>query len=131
LNAPQADGSAVKGQRVLEQVIRTQAELAAPDFDLDAVLREVVDEARALTGAQAAVVETPHGEVIASGASEARGHSLVVPLPPRRPAAGALRVYGAERRPFTHEDVQALELLAALIGSALTRAELTPRYAAR
>jgi GAF domain-containing protein len=121
----------MKGQRVLEQVIRTQAELAAPDFDLGAVLREVVNEARALTGAEAAVVETPRGEVFASGPSEARGHALVVPLPPRRPAAGALRVYGADHRPFTHDDVQALELLAALIGSAITRAELTPRSAAR
>ena len=121
----------MKGQRVLEQVIRTQAELAAPDFDLGAVLREVVDEARALTGAEAAVVETPRGEVFASGPSEARGHALVVPLPQRRPAPGALRVYGADRRPFTHEDVQALELLAALIGAALTRAELTPHSAVR
>jgi signal transduction protein with GAF and PtsI domain len=121
----------MKGQRVLEQVIRTQAELSAPDFDLGAVLREVVDEARALTGAEAAVVETPRGEVFASGPKEARGHALVVPLPQRRPAAGALRVYGADRRPFTHEDVQALELLAALIGAALTRAELTPHSAAR
>ena len=121
----------MKGQRVLEQVIRTQAELASADFDLDAVLREVVDEARALTGAEAAVVETPQGEVISSGQREARGHALVVPLPQRRPAAGALRVYSAERSVFTREDVQALELLAALIGSALTRAELSPRYAAR
>jgi signal transduction protein with GAF and PtsI domain len=121
----------MKGQRVLEQVIRTQAELAAPDFDLGAVLREVVDEARALTGAEAAVVETPGGEVIASGPDAARDHALVIPLPQRRRAAGALRVYGAERRAFTREDVQALELLAALIGSALTRAELTPRHAAR
>jgi hypothetical protein len=121
----------MKGQRVLEQVIRTQAELASPDFDLDAVLRAVVDEARALTGAEAAVVETPRGDVIASGPHEAHAHSLVVPLPERRPAAGALRVYGAERSAFTREDVQALELLAALIGSALTRAELSPRYAAR
>jgi signal transduction protein with GAF and PtsI domain len=121
----------MKGQRVLDQVIRTQAELAAPDFDLGAVLREVVDEARALTGADAAVVETPHGDVIASGLNDGRGHALVIPLPQRRPAAGALSVYGAERRMFTREDVQALELLAALIGSALTRAELTPRQAAR
>jgi hypothetical protein len=120
----------MKGQRVLEQVIRTQAELAEPDFDLGAVLREVVDEARSLTGAEAAVVETPRGDVIASGPGGARAHALVIPLPQRRPAAGALRVYGAERSAFTREDVQALELLAALIGSALTRAELAPRFAA-
>lgn len=121
----------MKGQRVLEQVIRTQAELAAPDFDLGAVLREVVEEARALTGAEAAVVEIPHGEVIASGHERPDGHAIVIPLPQRRPTRGALRVYGAERRDFTREDVQALELLAALIASALTRAELTPRFAAR
>ena len=121
----------MKGQRVLEQVIRTQAELAEPDFDLAAVLREVVDEARALTGAEAAVVETPRGDVIASGPDAAREHALVIPLRQRRAASGALRVYGAERRAFTREDVQALELLAALIGAALTRAELRPRHAAR
>jgi GAF domain-containing protein len=120
----------MKGQRVLQQVIRTQAELAAPGFDLDTVLREVVDEARALTGAEAAVVETPQGDVIASGPDDARSHALVIPLAQRRPHAGALRVYGADRRAFTREDVQALELLAALIGTALTRAELVPRRTA-
>src|SRR5438552_7683642 len=51
-----ADLRRMNGQRVFEQVIRTQAAAARPGFDVDAVLQGVVDEAQALTAAEAAVV---------------------------------------------------------------------------
>lgn len=120
----------MKGQRVLDQVIRTQTALASPNFDLDAVLRDVVDEARALTGAESAVVETPDGAVFTSVA--ARRHpraprsSIVVSLPETN-QTGALTVYSTGRRAFSAEDVRALELLAGLVWSALTRAGLPGR----
>jgi GAF domain-containing protein len=115
----------VNGQRVLEQVLRTQAETARPGFDVDLVLRHVVDEARALTGAQAAEVDLRDKGRIASRAADAHGESsLEVPLPPTAPTPGALTVYSDAGRRFTAEDRQVLELLAGLIGSALTRAAL-------
>ena len=120
----------MKGQRVLDQVIRTQTALAAPNFDLDAVLRDVVDEARALTGAESAVVETPDGSVFTSVVSRRRRRttrsSIVVSLPESN-QTGALKVYSAGRRAFSAEDVRALELLASLVWSALTRAALPAR----
>jgi hypothetical protein len=123
----------MKGQRVLDQVIRTQTALWSPNFDLDAVLREVADEARALTGAESAVVETPDGAVITSKAERrwrrtARS-SIVVSLP-EASERGALKVYSPGRRAFSAEDIRALELLAGLVWSALTRAAL-PQQAAR
>ena len=119
----------MKGQRVLDQVIRTQTALATPDFDLDAVLRDVVDEARALTGAQSAVVEAD-GAVIVSAAGHRRrrpARSTIVVSLPDASHTGVLRVCSPGRRAFSAEDVRALELLAGLVWSALTRAELPGR----
>lgn len=120
----------MKGQRVLDQVIRTQTALATPNFDLDEVLRDVVDEARALTGAESAVVEAPDGAVIASAAGRRRRRSarstIVVSLPDPS-HTGVLRVSSPGRRAFSAEDVRALELLAELVWSALTRAALPGR----
>lgn len=120
----------MNGQRVLDQVIRTQTALARPGFDLDAILQDVADEARALTGAQTAVVETPDGVVITSARRKRRRaarSSLVVALPDtgRR---GAVKVYSAGRSAFGAEDVRALELLAGLVWSAVTRAALPAPY---
>ena len=125
----------MKGQRVLDQVIRTQTALATPDFDLDAILRDVADEARALTGAESAVVETPNGVVISSVSNRRRRRaarsSIVVSLP-EATQRGALKVYSAGRGAFSTEDVRALELLAGLVWSAVTRAALpTPPAPAR
>ena len=124
----------MKGQRVLDQVIRTQAALSAPNFDLDEVLRDVVDEARALTGAESAVVETPDGAVISSVAGRRRRRaarsSIVVSLPETN-QTGALKVYSAGRSAFGPEDVRALELLAGLVWAALTRAALPGRATRR
>jgi hypothetical protein len=118
----------MNGQRVLEQVMRTQAALARPGFDLDAILQDVADEARSLTGAQSAVVETPDGAVITSMPTRRRlrrpaRSSLVVTLPDTG-HRGAVKVYSAGRRSFGAEDVRALELLAGLVWSAVTRAAL-------
>jgi hypothetical protein len=129
----------MKGQRVLDQVIRTQTALWSPNFDLDAVLRDVADEARALTGAESAVVETPDGAVITSKSARLRlrrtaRSSIVVSLP-ETSERGALKVYSSVRRAFSAEDIRALELLAGLVWSALTRAALpkpaAPRHPAR
>jgi hypothetical protein len=126
-----ADHWRMNGQRVLDQVIRTQTALAAPNFDLDAVLRDVVDEARALTGAESAVVEAPDGAVIASTAGRRRRRSaarstIVVSLPDAS-HTGVLKVCSPGRRAFSAEDVRVLELLAGLVWSALTRATLPGR----
>ncbi len=113
------------GQRVLEQVLRTQEATALPGFDLDRVLRSVVEEARALTGADAAAILLPDRGRIASEAPELHTESsLAVPLPRSAPTAGALTVYARAERRFTAEDRQVLELLAGLIGLTLTRAAL-------
>jgi GAF domain-containing protein len=80
-----------------------------------------------LTGAQSAVVETPDGAVITSTPSRRRlrrpRSSLVVALPDTE-RRGAVKVYSAGRRAFGAEDVRALELLAGLVWSAVTRAAL-------
>ena len=124
----------MNGQRILEQVIRTQTALATPDFDLDAILRDLADEARALTHAERAIVETPDGNVIASTPvrrlRRAARSSLVVTLP-ETGERGALKVYSPGRGAFGAEDVRALQLLAGLIWSALTRAALTVAPAGR
>ncbi len=124
----------MKGQRVFDQVTRVQTALAAPNFDLDAVLRDVADEARALTGAESAVVETPDGSVFRSVAPRRRRRptrsSIVVTLPETN-QTGALKVYSAGRQAFSAEDVRALELLAGLVWSALTRAALPGRSSLR
>lgn len=113
------------GQRVLAQVLRTQKATALPGFDVDRALRGVVEEARALTGADAAAIFLPDRDRIASpGAELGAEPSLTVPLPQSAPTAGALTVYGRAERPFTAEDRQVLELLAGLIGLTLTRAAL-------
>jgi diguanylate cyclase len=48
--------------RELDRLAETQNAIATSEFDLDGVLATVVEEARRLTGADAAVVETPDGE---------------------------------------------------------------------
>ncbi len=119
----------MNGQRVLDQVIRTQAALATPGFDLDVILRDVADEARALTGAETAIVEKPSGELITSRRLRRRSRhprsALVVSLPDTG-NRGALRVYAAERCAFGAEAKLALELFAELVSSALIRAALPP-----
>ena len=118
------------GQRVLAQVLRTQKATALGIAGGMAVaglfpLRGVVEEARALTGADAAAIFLPDRDRIASpGAELGAEPSLTVPLPQSAPTAGALTVYGRAERPFTAEDRQVLELLAGLIGLTLTRAAL-------
>jgi hypothetical protein len=115
----------MKGRLVLEQVIRTQAATARPGFDVDGVLQGVVDEAQALTGAEAAVaVVKGHGRITSERQGPHTETSLQVPLPPTAPTSGALAVYSRAERRFTPEDRQVLELLAGLIGSTLTRASL-------
>jgi hypothetical protein len=116
----------MNGQRVLDQVIRTQAALAMPGFDLDLVLRDVAEEARALTGAETAEVEMPSGRLITSRPRRRSRHprsALVVSLPDTGDR-GALRVYAAERCAFGTEAELALELFAGLVSSALIRAAL-------
>ena len=118
----------MNGQRVFEQVIRTQAAAARPGFDVDAVLQGVVDEAQALTAAEAAVVVLRgRGRITSERQGSKSESSLQVPLPPTAPTAGALAVYSGPERRFTTEDRQVLELLAGLIGSTLTRAALDER----
>jgi len=115
----------MNGRRVLDQVLRTQAETARPGFDVEDVLRGVADEARALTHAESAAVELRGRRRITSRAAGLRAESsLAVPLPPTAPTAGALTVYSGAGRRFSAEDRQVLELLAGLIGSTLTRASL-------
>jgi hypothetical protein len=124
----------MKGQRVFDQVIRTQTALWSSNFDLDSVLQDVANEARALTGAESAVVETPDGAVITSRSvrpwrRRTARSSIVVSLP-ETSERGALKVYSPVRRAFSAEDTRALELLAGLVWSALTRAAL-PKPAPR
>jgi diguanylate cyclase (GGDEF)-like protein len=61
--------------RELDRLAETQNAIATSEFDLDAVLGTVVDEARGLTGADAGVVEIPDGDELeyraASGTAEA------------------------------------------------------------
>lgn len=116
----------MKGERVLEQVIRTQRAIATAD--LETVLRTVVGDARALTGADGAEAEitTPYSQAIAGVALESlSAHSIIaVPLLREDQAAGVLKVYSAEHEVFVAEDARVLELLAGLISSALARTEL-------
>lgn len=112
---------------MLEQVIRTQAATSTPGFDVNRILRSLVEEARALTGAEAATIDVRgRGRVASDGLRGAGDSSLAVPLPPTAPAPGALTVYSGGRRRFTAADRQVLDLLARLIGSTLTRAALDP-----
>jgi diguanylate cyclase (GGDEF)-like protein len=73
--------------RELDSLAETQNAIATSQFDLDAVLGTVVQEARRLTGADAAVVEIPDGDELeyraASGTAEQH-------LGLRVPIAGAL-----------------------------------------
>ena len=48
--------------RMLDRLVQTQSAIAMSDFGFEDVLRTVVDEALALTDADAAVVELPEGE---------------------------------------------------------------------
>jgi diguanylate cyclase len=61
--------------RELDRLAETQNAIATSEFDLDAVLAAVVQEASRLTGADAAVVEIPDGDELvyraASGTAEA------------------------------------------------------------
>jgi hypothetical protein len=115
----------VNGRRILEQVIRTQAATSRPGFDVHRVLRNLVAEARALTGADAAVIDVRgHGRMASDGRRADAGCSLVVPLPPTAPAPGALTVYSGNGRRFTAADRDVLDLLARLIGSTLMRAAM-------
>jgi diguanylate cyclase (GGDEF)-like protein len=64
--------------RELDRVVAVQTEIATSRFDLDAAMNTVVEEARALTRADAAVVEIPDGDelvyrAVAGGASEDLG----------------------------------------------------------
>ena len=64
--------------RELDRVVAVQTAVATSRFDLDAVMNTVVEEALALTGADAAVVEIPDGDeliyrAVAGGASEHLG----------------------------------------------------------
>jgi hypothetical protein len=125
---PAADCWAVNGQRVLAQVIRTQAATARPGFDVDDVLQGVVDEAQALTGAEAAeVVLRGRGRITSERRGPNAASTLEVPLPPSAPTEGALAVYSSAERRFSADDRQVLELLAGLIGATLTRAALDAR----
>lgn len=117
----------MNGQRVLDQVRRTQAALATPGFDLDAILRDVTDEVCALTGAETAILETPSGDLITSTQSRRlrrRPQSSLVILLRRTGDRGALRVSATRRLSFGREDVLALEVLAELVSAALKRAAL-------
>jgi diguanylate cyclase (GGDEF)-like protein len=73
--------------RELDRLAETQHAIATSEFVLEAVLSTVVDEARRLTGADAAVVEIPDGQDLvcraASGTAEAQ-------LGLRVPSAGAI-----------------------------------------
>jgi hypothetical protein len=115
----------VNGRRVLDQVIRTQAATSSPGFDVNRVLRSLVAEARALTGAEAAAIDVRgRGRVASDGRRGDADSSLAVPLPPTAPAPGALTVYSRNEQRFTAADRQVLDLLARLIGSTLMRAAL-------
>ena len=48
--------------RMLDRLVQTQSAIAMSDFGFEGVLRTVVDEALALTNADAAVVELPDGD---------------------------------------------------------------------
>ncbi len=48
--------------RMLDRLVQTQSAIAMSELGLDEMLRTVVEEALALTGADAAVVELPEGE---------------------------------------------------------------------
>ena len=115
----------MNGERVLDQVIRTQTATARPGFDLERVVRGVLDGARTLIGAEsAAVMLSGRGRIASEEPDAENAVALEVPLPPTAPTAGALTVYARHERRFTAEDRQVLELLAGLIGSTLTRAAL-------
>jgi diguanylate cyclase (GGDEF)-like protein len=73
--------------RELDRLAETQNAIATSDFDLDAVLGTVVQEARRLTGAAAAVVEIPDG---ADLVYRAAAGTAVPHLGLRLPAATAI-----------------------------------------
>ena len=157
--------------RELDRVVAVQTAIATSRFDLDAVMSTVVEEARALAGADAAVVAIPDGDelvyrAVAGGASEHLGmrhprrtalsgaalrsrsvlvctdsetdprvdreasrrvgaRSIVaVPLLRDRTSAGVLAVYSAGPDAFGPDHVRTLAVLADVLGSALSRAEL-------
>ena len=67
---------AAQRARELDRLVATQGAIATADFDLQAVLTTVVEQARRLTGAEAAVVELPDGDemVYRAVAGTARPH---------------------------------------------------------
>jgi GGDEF domain-containing protein len=116
----------MKGRQVLERVLRTQAAMAQPDFDLDLELREIVLEAWSETGATGVAVETRADDepVLRAAAGSATGTpALALALDEAGQVSGRLLVYGAAGS-LTDDDRQALGVLAGLIGSALARTEL-------
>lgn len=73
--------------RELDRLAATQNAIATSQFDLDAVLATVVDEARRLTGADAAVVEVPDGDDLVYRAASGTAEDFVGL---RLPRAGAI-----------------------------------------
>jgi diguanylate cyclase (GGDEF)-like protein len=67
---------AAQRARELDRVVAVQTAIATSRFSLDAVMHTVVEEALRLTGAEAAVVEIPDGDVLVSRAvaGSATGH---------------------------------------------------------
>lgn len=73
--------------RELDRLAETQNAIATSEFDLDAVLATVVQEARRLTGADAAVVEIPDGDDLVYRAASGTAEQF---LGLRLPAEGAI-----------------------------------------
>lgn len=126
--------------RELDRLIETQIAIGTSAFDLDAVMTTVVEQALALTGADAAAIELPDGDVLAS--RNAGGDSpidddayegvnprslLVVPLLHDGREMGVLKVYRARPDAFAARHERILGGLAQLVGTALVRAELITR----
>ena len=154
----------------LAAIVATQAEVAAAELDLDAVMGLVVERAQALTQAVGAVIEMAEGDdmVYRAVAGTAAPHiglrlkrdgslsglcvrlgkllrcddaetddrvdravcrrigvrsMLVVPLHHRSRVVGVLKVLSPEPNVFSEEDEQTLQLMAGLIGAALSHAE--------
>src|SRR5437764_9299713 len=125
-------GSSVSHDRLVA-ILETQTEIASADLDAHEVMSSVAARARALTGADAGVVELLDGEqlvdcrdarferlVDADAARLAGGVSMVSsPLIHRGRILGALKVYAQTPDEFDEQDVKVVELLAGLLAPQL------------
>jgi diguanylate cyclase (GGDEF)-like protein len=110
-------------------IIDVQTRITATKLDLQAATQLLVEQAQALTGADAAVLELTAGdELVYAGSagtvtSPGGAQSMIgAPVLQGERPAGELKIYSAAWRAFESTDFETLQLLSGVIGAHMTAA---------